>query len=212
MDDLTSTENSGKGSPCSIQYLRCIKFNLLAIAMFFPHAYYDEPIALESYLDYTYPELERLHEHPELFPSKNMEENFHYDVSIICDLLLNVAIPNGDDALASEMDLDRALGERTSEILCPARDERRKPWQQYLHNNAPGSGIHPSRMTHRLAIPGMKTTQAVPLSVAKFLEGFKQDREAILREFGLVSFAPMMHTSREVTLLTIGRRMMFDHG
>ena len=210
MDDLTSTDNSGKGSPCSIQYLRCIKFNLLAIAMLFSHAYHDKPTALEFYLDYTYPELERLHEHPELFPSKNMEENFHHDVSTICDLLLNVAIPKGDDALASEMDFDTALGEATSKILSPARDERRKPWQQFLHSNAPGSGIHPSRMTHRLAIPGMKTTQALPMSVAKVLEGFQKDRNAILRDFELVSFAPMMHTSREVTLLINGRRMFVN--
>lgn len=217
MDDLTSSDNSGIGSPCSVHYLRCIKFNLLAIAMSIPtdflmgmenqllgpsrRAGYDMEDNHKDFMDnemdkfldiclgLTSPELDRLQEHPELFPSKTMEENFYYDVSIICDLLLNLTTTT-DDAFGFMSELDRLSESRFKEVLFPAQDERRKPWQQFLHNNAPGSGIHASRMTHCLAIDGMKITQALPMSVAKFLEGIKLERDKIRKELGLVSFEP----------------------
>lgn len=210
MDDLTLADDSRKGSPCSIHYLRCIKFNLLAIVMFFPGDFHNYNNFVETYFDYNYPELERLHEHPELFSSKTTEQNFHYDVSIICDLLLNVGIPKADEVLESQKDVNRAMEQAANEILAPAKDERRKPWQQFLHNQAPGSGINARRFTHPFTTPGMKTNQAVPMTVAKVVMGFKEDRDAILEDLGIVSFTPTMQTSREAALLINGRWMSLN--
>ncbi|MCJ1424801.1 hypothetical protein MMC29_002689, partial [Sticta canariensis] len=175
-------DNSRKGSPCSIRYLRCIKFNLLAMVMAFPMGFHDKTYSPERYLDHEYPQLERLHKHPELFPSKAIEENFHYDVSIICDLLLNVGIPKATEVSEMREGMGKMVEQHAINIHLPARDERRKIWQQFLHNNAPGSGIHPSHMTHPFALGGMKITQAVPTSILKIHSGLHRERDSILED------------------------------
>lgn len=210
MDDLTSLDNSKKGSPCSIRYLRCIKFNLLAMIMAFPMNLHDKTYSPERYLDHEYPELERLHKHPELFPSKAIEKSFHYDVSIICDLLLNVGIPKAAEVSEMREGIDEKVEQDASNIHLPARDERRKIWQQFLHNNAPGSGIHPSHMTHPYALDGMKITQAVPTSILKIHSSLQAERDSVLKDLKIVSFTPMTYVYRGAALLINGRRTLLQ--
>ncbi|MCJ1464670.1 hypothetical protein MMC07_003283 [Pseudocyphellaria aurata] len=181
-------DDYGNGSPCTIHYLRCIKFNLLAMTMLFTFET-DLPMGSqirEEDIDPTYAELERLHEHPELFPTKFVETQFNYDITIICDLLLDVVIPKADELLELQKQMDEVQVERAREVLYPAKDERRTPWQQYLHNNAPGSGIDPELLENPLYPDdrsGMKKiTQALPMTAAKIVRTFKNDREPILRE------------------------------
>ena len=136
------------------------------------------------YLDRCDPDLARLYGHPELFPSKATEKAFRDDVSSICGLLLQL-VSNAEKACDLQQDIFDASEEYVNDMILPARDEHRKLWQQFLHKNAPGSGINDSYRCE-----GMASTQAIPEGALELNACLREDREAAFRDLKAVSFAP----------------------
>ena len=88
-------------------------------------------------------ELLHLKTHPEIFPHQVEESEFLDYVHLMYSSL--------DDLFTGYIELDNfvdAVHDFYAEKLAPLRDEKRKAWQQWLHNMAPGSGIDQSNMPH----------------------------------------------------------------
>ena len=57
----------------------------------------------------------------------------------------------------------------------PSRNEWRKPWEQFLHNRAPGAGINLSDMGSDGSI------QILPMGALRLLHGMKEAHASIIR-------------------------------
>ena len=111
---------------------------------------------VEEFLAVIGEEIDRLHEYPELFPSDDIRQQFFGFVHQILhgwntafDKIKAMQMKHGDiiqEAVTAEKHESR-----------PAYTVDRKPWQQYLHNKAPGTGIR----AHEMDLEG--STQVAPL-------------------------------------------------
>ena len=94
---------------------------------------------IEDVIMATKVELLRLQRNPGLFPSKDMEEGFWYNVRLSCkSLVKNVILGQEARDRAHEI-LQAAWVEIEEDKRTPRRDMQRKPWEQFLHKRAPGA-------------------------------------------------------------------------
>lgn len=186
---LTSSGELEKGSPCSLHFLRCIKYNLQFIAhdwMLKTDVSEDkskDDKALEEFADCfqkTTVEYHRLNKHPELFESKEVRTAFHHDALMIIKYLKHKKMPKElieklriEVSLAASLEFERSF--------LPSADENRKPWQQFLHNNAPGSGIDLS------SLAGEGTVQVIPHAAIRLLRGYRKDMKDMAEKLKKVS-------------------------
>ncbi|KAL2042928.1 hypothetical protein N7G274_003986 [Stereocaulon virgatum] len=146
--------------PCNMMHLRAIRTNLkqLLTLIVLIHeqgridaAKLDEkgPVELEyidpemvyQILTATEVELSRLRRHPELFPSEGMMEDFWNDICDLNDDLIGRGLSILEDCDVDERRLFDVSVELSEDLRLHARDTNRKPWEHFLHNGAPGSGI-----------------------------------------------------------------------
>ena len=132
------------GVPCHPRFLQAIADNLhLAYGCLAARfaTWTDETTIFLDCLEATKTEIVRLQKHPELFSSRLIEADFWRKIFQICDTVLGKAIPllEGIDEVDRNIlaidvvhELDRTM---------PGRDEKRKPWEQLIHNRALGSGV-----------------------------------------------------------------------
>jgi len=98
----------------------------------------DEYEVLKRCIMATKDKLSHLQKHPEVFPSKDVAEEFWQEVYDLCDGIVKHIIPSLQDR-EEEIENIQALGvEIERDAYLPVRDLQRKPWEQYLHNMAPG--------------------------------------------------------------------------
>jgi hypothetical protein len=90
-------------------------------------------------------ELERLRSYPELFPSTAVKIAFDHDVGIIFSDGLKY---NSTELLEARESEKKKLLDSVFEAIGgpahPSQDEARRPWQQFLHNGAPGARLNQS--------------------------------------------------------------------
>lgn len=135
---------------------------------------------VEEGLQSTIVELLRLQEHPELFPSKDVEDEFWQEVHSLCAVLLEDVLP-----CLKEHDKDRdlhaaAMDDENNDLL-PGRDVQRKPWEQYLHNRAPGVGVDLSTYG-----PG-GSTQVFPMPAMRIVMKYLEENRAVITDIESVS-------------------------
>ncbi len=141
VNDLTSSDASQAGSACSLEFLNVILEDLELIQIgCLCNDDHEISVLIEEKLDATIVELKRLQENPELYSNKIAQQNFLQLVRKRCD---GIAKTLQGTKLLRQARRDRSKfldGFNQAEVL-PDHDEHRKPWQQFLHNHAPGSGI-----------------------------------------------------------------------
>lgn len=129
---------------------------------------------IDSYLRFE-EVYERLKNHPELFPSKTIKEAFDHDICKIVDSMMDVLTL----WLESEIDHENFItlcAQNTPQLPLPSQDQNRKPWQQFLHNKAPGCGIEKPFIRD---ISG--STQAIPLAACRIAKAMNEELQSIFR-------------------------------
>lgn len=128
-------------------------------------------------------EIKRLCKHPELFPSKEVNDAFHHDMKSLLGEVLNY---NGPEAKALRSEERRELREKVMQQSgnpgYTKQDPRRKPWQQYLHNRAPGAGLDQSVMADGCS------NQVIPHAGLRILENWTLNYLRAYQHLKKVSF------------------------
>lgn len=149
-------QTAGQQSACSVHFLRSIKYNLLYIALQYnlvgKDSYGKIDLAkvfssLSERFRETKFEVERLHESPALFPSNAIKDAFDHDVKMIFSEALKYNDSEGEAIREKEkQQLLKTVLRASRNPSCAEQDFRRTPWQQYLHDRAPGAGLDQSVM------------------------------------------------------------------
>lgn len=140
VNDLTSPGASQAGSACSPDYLEAIlnKLELFQVWCFLRDDH--ELPDIEPCLSLITIELKRLQENPELYPNKAVQRDFLQLVRKACD---GIAKALQDTKLLRQANkaYSKFFEDFNQAEVVPNHDGHRTPWQQFLHNHAPGSGI-----------------------------------------------------------------------
>ena len=126
-------------------------------------------------------ELSRLQRHPELFPNKDIRKNFWYEVQQECNFLLSSVIPGQEARDHERKAVQAAEIESEEDRLIPGRDRQRKPWEQFLHNRAPGCEVNLSMFTEGGSL------QIIPMAAARILVEHIDEHKAAVRDIEAVS-------------------------
>lgn len=137
-------------------------------------------------------EIDRLDKHPELFPSETTRhEFFGFVYRIFRDW--NTAF-DGIKAIQMEhKDLFQELFNARRQLFRDAYSADRKPWQQYLHNKAPGSGYDPGEMDPE------GSTQIIPMGAARLYDSHVRVCKEIREKIEAVSALPRICALTEKT-------------
>ena len=136
---------------------------------------------IESVVMATKEELSRLQRHPELFPNKDIRKQFWYKISQSCNLSLNFVISEQEARDHMRETVQVARMESEEDRLTPGRDAQRKPWEQFLHNRAPGIAADLSMFAEEGSI------QVIPMAAARILLANIDEHKAIVRDIEAVS-------------------------
>ena len=128
----------------------------------------------------TKEELSRLRRHPELFPDKDTREKFWGDVGKKCNKSLNFVLPK-QKAREHAHKMFEATIVNTAEMRTPEKDMQRGPWEQFLHNRAPGTDANLSMFAEE------GTVQIIPMAASRMLMTYVREHQAIIRDIDAVS-------------------------
>ena len=134
-------------------------------------------------------ELSRLQRHPELFASRDIRKNFWYNVRLTCKSLLKDVIPGQEARDHAHEIFQAAWVEIEEDKHTPRRDMQRKPWEQYLHNRAPGVEADLS------VFPKEGSVQIVPMAASRILMANLEEQRAIIRDIEAVSLIQLFVSS-----------------
>lgn len=129
----------------------------------------------------TKEELSRLQKHPELFPNKDIREQFWDKIQQLCNLSLSSVISEQEARDRVHKSIQAARMESEEDRLTPGRDMQRKPWEQLLHNRAPGTEADLSMFAQEGSI------QIIPMAAARILIANINEHKAIIRDIEAVS-------------------------
>lgn len=142
----------------------------------------DEYEMLKQCMLATMDELFHLQKHSEVFPSKDIEEEFWQEVYELCDGIVEHLIPSLQGREKEKKDIE-ALGVKIErDTYLPVRDLQRKPWEQYLHNMAPGVKVDLSYHGNEGSI------QIFPMAAVRIVTGMMEETRAIISDIENVSF------------------------
>lgn len=128
-----------------------------------------------SYLLLMLENLEHLNKH-ELFPSKKVKAAFNYDICKISDSMVDILTAYLDSEMEHEK-FRELCAQNAPQLWLPSLDRDRKPWQQFLHNKAPGSGIEKPFIADNVG-----STQAIPWAACRIVKVMNQELQSIYRE------------------------------
>ena len=125
-------------------------------------------------------ELSRLEQYPELFPSKEVREQFWLHVHE-----LSTTLVRGMNAATGHTQAQHALSDSGAEYyrarVLPTRDSSRNMWQQFLHNRAPGGGLEPTEVASE------GSTQLLPPASYRLLTAMIEENKATIEAILAVS-------------------------
>ena len=137
----------------------------------------------------TKEELLRLQRHPELFSSKDVEEGFWRNVRLMCNNLMKSVI-SGQEARDDAHEMLQATWVKIEEDMrTPRKDMERKPWEQFLHNRAPGAEADLSMLAEEGSV------QIIPMAGLRIIMEFAKEHKAIIRDIVAVSNLHSMASS-----------------
>lgn len=136
-DDLESTR---AGSPCCRELLDAMMVNIrIMYVLFMLDRTHGLEAAIFVVLDKTKAELKRLLQHPELFPDRTQEWFPQVMKLELQKVLDHLALQDAADK-TENAEYQENLERQRKKIL-PEYDVTRTVWQQFLHGQAPGSGL-----------------------------------------------------------------------
>lgn len=134
-------------------------------------------------------ELSRLQSHPELFSSKDLREEFWHDVRLTCNSSVKFLIPGQEIRDHAHEMLRAAWVEIEENVRTPRRDRQRKPWEQLLHNRAPGAEADLSMFAEDGSL------QIIPMAATRILVATMQEHKALIHDIETVSVIHFMVSS-----------------
>ena len=143
----------------------------------------EEADGLDLCMTSTRKELLRLQQEPELFVSKAAEEGFWCEVEKCCKLMVERSIPAIEARDDARKLFRESVAEHWQDFLLPARDEQRTPWEQFLHNGAPGSGADVSQHGADGSI------QILPMAASRIMIAMLVEYNTIVQALDAVSFS-----------------------
>lgn len=130
----------------------------------------------------TKEELSRLQRHPELFPNRNIRVKFWRYIWHMCHHQLVESVISKQEARDHQHRMIEAARVETEEDMrIPGRDLQRKPWEQFLHNRAPGTEADFSMFAEEGSI------QIIPNAAARILVANISEYRNIIRDIEAVS-------------------------
>ena len=152
----------------------------------------------EDLADIIMSELLRLQEHPELFSCQNKEEWFWQTVHKLCTDVEFELAPAQEKYDRMLLDLYVTAWEDRFDKALPERDQRRRPWEQFLHNRAPGLNVDLSRYGDGGSV------QILPMPAIKIAAAMREENVTIISDIESVSFDVFSDVS-ETCVCTIGQ-------
>lgn len=123
-----------------------------------------------------------LRKNPEVFPNKIMREAFERDTNLIYESLEAMVMTSVEiDEDCENFQASFAGDQLVPGIWLPSQDKQRKPWQQFLHNKAPGTGIRWP------FIRPLGSTQAFPLAGCRIVRAMNEELQQIYKGLESVS-------------------------
>jgi hypothetical protein len=130
-------------------------------------------------------ELERLRKNPKLFPSESVKHAFNHDVGLIFSGVFNIHCSQDEkDIEKGKETLHQTVAEESQDPSYAPQDERRKAWQQYLHDRAPGSGLDQSVMQDG------QSNQVLTHAALRVLDGWTTGYHQIYKDIKKVKKLP----------------------
>ena len=176
--NLTVLGSSQAGSCCSVTYLKAIRHNLAVVNKARQLEMDAEYGLIEAVILITERELSRLQRHPELFPREDVREEFWRSIRITCSDSVIIGQEARDRA---HKILRAAWVEFKDDTSTPSKDMQRTPWEQFLHNRAPGADADLSMF------PEEGSVQIIPMAAARILMANIEEHKAIIRDIEAVS-------------------------
>ena len=137
---------------------------------------------MSEHLTLAKEEIVRLRKHPELFPSKEVEAAFNHDITMIFRDALKHTGPEGEkNREKQQQDLLETVMRESGDPSFTPQDPHRKPWQQYLHDRAPGAGLNQSVMADG------HSNQVIPHAGLRILENWTLEYHEIYQQMKAVS-------------------------
>lgn len=143
----------------------------------------EEADGLDRCMTSTRKELLRLQQEPALFVSKAAEEDFWCEVEKCCKLMVERSIPAIEARDEARKLFRESVAEYWHDFVLPARDEQRKPWEQFLHNGAPGSGADVSQHGEGGSI------QILPMAASRIMIAMLVEYNTLTRALDAVSLS-----------------------
>ena len=171
--------SSQAGSCCNPAHLKAIRHNLTIANKACQLEIDAEYSPIEDVLMATLEELSRLQRHPELFLSKDIQEEFWQ--SIACHQSLNYIRQRQEARDHAHRTLQATKVEFDEETRAPGRDMQRKPWEQFFHNRGPGTAADLSMF------PEDGSAQIIPMAAARILMANLDEHKAIVLDIEAVS-------------------------
>lgn len=131
---------------------------------------------IEDVITATTKELSRLQNHPELFPNEDIREEFWEAFPLQSRILEEQEASDHAHRM-----LQAAMVEDQEDMLTPGRDMQRKPWEQFLHNRAPGTEADLSMF------PEEGSVQIIPMPASRVMITHLEEHRAIIRNIEAVS-------------------------
>lgn len=144
---------------------------------------------IEDVIMATKGELSRLRRHPELFPSKDIKEEFWQNVRFECNHSVNSVILKQEARDHAHRMFQAAWVEVEEDMRSPGRDMQRKPWEQFFHNRAPGTGADLSLFAEEGSL------QIIPMAAARLLMLTIEEHRAIIHDIEAVSILNLVVSS-----------------
>ena len=137
----------------------------------------------------TKEELSRLQSHPELFSSKELREEFWHNVRLTCNSSVKFLIPGQEIRDHAHEMLQAAWVDIEEDVRTPRRDRQRKPWEQFLHNRAPGAEADLSMFAEEGSV------QIIPMAATRILVATMHEHKAVIHDIETVSVIHLMVSS-----------------
>ena len=151
---LVLTGRFQAGSPCSHDFLQAIISVLQSVIVLYEmedDTYYNAKN--EDTLVTVKKELQRLEDHPELYPSAAEKSEFLQIVHVLCDFMVEELIPHESQNYEF---IKKFVDDYNKTLILPAYDGERTSWQQVFHTRAPGTGFDVGQ------VDGNSSSQIVP--------------------------------------------------
>ena len=132
-------------------------------------------------------DVDRLRQHPELFPDQSSKDSFRDEISKLRRALVRMGrrqreLRKMEKKFGAEIVKDQYYSCRSSFFRGPFHLKRLKPWQQFLYNWAPGAGVFHPAIPSILRPSKDNTSQILPWAGIKLIREYEKQAKLVIDE------------------------------